>query len=89
MKYKVGDRFRAPRKDELEGLGLTLIDGWVHVIKENSKLIDSINLGQFFEIYAIYDNMCRPYECLFKNKIRYFSDEDLSKYFTRVKGKNK
>jgi len=88
MKYKVGDRFRAPTRDELEGLGLRISEnGYVWCIKRDVKLVHSCVLGEILEVDKIFQDARYPYGCtIIGNKLKkhLFCAEELDEYFTEI-----
>jgi len=97
MKYKIGDKFKAPSVNELDALGLYIDDRDGMIRKKNvygkeSKervIIRSELLGRVINIRNIIHDSEYPYKCEmhpyeFRNSAGDFNQEELERYFVKI-----
>ena len=97
MKYKIGDKFKAPSVNELDALGLYIDDRDGMIRKKNVYgkerkeriIIRSELLGRVINIRNIIHDSEYPYKCEmhpyeFRNSAGDFNQEELERYFVKI-----
>jgi len=88
MKYKVGDKFKAPVREDLDELGLIVSNGFVIESSSGLVIINEHILGFTFEIKCEHMLLENHYHCEFdyddSKYVEYYSEKELEKYFTKI-----
>ena len=83
MKYEIGDRFRAPTMDKMEGLGF--IESYEMVVSSDNRdiYLKAENIGKLCDISYI-DRIAKLYKIKWEDDWMWISEVDLCKYFTKI-----
>ena len=83
MKYEIGDRFRAPTMDKMEGLGF--IESYEMVVSSDNRdiYLKVENIGKLCDISDI-DRTAKIYKIKWEDDWMWISEVDLCKYFTKI-----